>query len=234
SPKKTVLIPDLEAGCSLAASITAADVRLLRERYPEAPVVTYVNTSAEIKAESDICCTSSNAVEIVESLGAERVIFLPDEFLGRYVAGRTAVEIILWHGHCEVHERFRAEDLREYRKSYPGIQIFAHPECPPDVLAEADYVGSTSGLIRHVEATRPKRVMMVTECSMSDNVAVAHPEVEFIRPCELCPHMKQITLPKILRSLEQMQHEVTVAPDVADRARLAVERMLAVGRGAGG
>ena len=234
SPEKTVLIPDLEAGCSLASSITAADVRLLRERYPGAPVVTYVNTSAEIKAESDICCTSSNAVEIVESLGAGRVIFLPDEFLGRYVAGRTAVEIILWHGHCEVHERFRAEDLRAYRESYPGIQIFAHPECPPDVLAEADYVGSTSGLIRHVEATRPERVMLVTECSMSDNVAVAHPEVEFIRPCELCPHMKQITLPKILRSLEQMQHEVTVAPDVADRARLAVERMLAVGRGAGG
>ena len=234
SPEKTVLIPSLEAGCSLAASITVADVRLLRTRHPGAPVVTYVNTSAEIKAESDICCTSSNAVEVVESLGADRVIFLPDEFLGRYVAGRTKVEIILWQGHCEVHERFRAEDLRDYRTSYPGIQIFAHPECPPDVLAEADYVGSTSGLIRHVESTRPERVVMVTECSMSDNVAVAHPEVEFIRPCNLCPHMKQITLPKILLSLEQMQHEVTVAPQVGERARLAVERMLAVGRGAGG
>ena len=234
SPQKTVLIPDLDAGCSLASSITTADVRLLRKRHPGAPVVTYVNTSAAIKAESDICCTSSNAVEIVESLGADRVIFLPDEFLGRYVAGQTDVEIILWRGHCEVHERFSAEDLRGYRTSYPGIQIFAHPECPPDVLAEADYVGSTSGLIRRVAATRPARVVMVTECSMSDNVAVAHPEVEFIRPCNLCPHMKQITLPKILRSLEQMQHEVRVAPRVAERARLAVERMLAVGRGAGG
>ena len=234
SPEKTVLIPSLEAGCSLASSITAADVRLLRDRYPGAPVVTYVNTSAEIKAESDICCTSSNAVEIVESLGAERVIFLPDEFLGRYVADKTDVEILLWQGHCEVHERFRAEDLRNYRASYPGIQIFAHPECPPDVLAEADYVGSTSGLIRHVEATRPERVVMITECSMSDNVAVAHPEVEFIRPCNMCPHMKQITLPRILHSLEQMRHEVRVASDVADRARLSVERMLAVGRGDGG
>ena len=234
SPEKTVLIPDLGAGCSLASSITADDVCLLRERYPGAPVVTYVNTSADVKAESDICCTSSNAVEIVESLGADRVIFLPDEFLGRYVAGRTAVEIILWQGHCEVHERFRAEDLRDYRTSYPGIQILAHPECPPDVLAEADYVGSTSGMIRHVDATGPERVVMVTECSMSDNVAVAHPEVEFIRPCALCPHMKQITLPKILQSLERMQHEVTVEPVVAERARLAVERMLAVGRGAGG
>jgi len=234
SPEKTVLIPDLEAGCSLASSITAADVRLLRERYPGAPVVTYVNTSADVKAESDICCTSSNAVEVVESLGAERVIFLPDEFLGRYVAGRTAVEIILWQGHCEVHERFRADDLRDYRTSYPGIQIFAHPECPPDVLAEADYVGSTSGMIRHVDTMRPERVVMVTECSMSDNVAVAHPEVEFIRPCALCPHMKQITLPKILSSLEALQYEVTVEADVAARARLAVERMLAVGRGTGG
>ena len=234
SPGKTVLIPDLEAGCSLASSITAADVELLRGRYPGAPVVTYVNTSADVKAASDICCTSSNAVEVVESLGAERVIFLPDEYLGRYVAGRTGVEIVLWQGHCEVHERFSAEDLRGYRASYPGVQIYAHPECPPDVLAEADYVGSTAGLLRHVDAVRPERVVLVTECSMSDNVAVAHPEVEFIRPCNLCPHMKRITLPKILASLEGMRHEVTVAPAVAARARRAVERMLEVGRGAGG
>lgn len=234
SPDRTVLIPDLEAGCSLASSITAADVALLRERYPGAPVVTYVNTSAEVKAASDICCTSSNAVEVVESLGAERVIFLPDEYLGRYVAGRTGVEIVLWQGHCEVHERFRAEDLRDYRASYPGVQIYAHPECPPDVLAEADYVGSTAGLLRHVDAVRPERVVLVTECSMSDNVAVAHPEVEFIRPCNLCPHMKRITLPKILASLERMEHEVTVDPAVAAGARRAVERMLEVGRGAGG
>ena len=234
SPDRTVLIPDLEAGCSLASSITAADVALLRERHPGAPVVTYVNTSAEVKAASDICCTSSNAVEVVESLGAERVIFLPDEYLGRYVAGRTGVEIVLWQGHCEVHERFTAEDLRGYRASYPGVQIYAHPECPPDVLAEADYVGSTAGLLRHVDAVRPERVVLVTECSMSDNVAVAHPEVEFIRPCNLCPHMKVITLPKILASLERMQHEVTVDPAVAVGARRAVERMLEVGRGAGG
>ena len=234
SPGRTVLIPDLEAGCSLASSITAADVALLRECHPGAPVVTYVNTSAEVKAASDICCTSSNAVEVVESLGAERVIFLPDEYLGRYVAGRTGVEIVLWQGHCEVHERFRAEDLRGYRASYPGVQIYAHPECPPDVLDEADYVGSTAGLLRHVDAVRPERVVLVTECSMSDNVAVAHPEVEFIRPCNLCPHMKRITLPRILASLEGMRHEVTVDPAVAAGARRAVERMLEVGRGAGG
>ena len=231
SPDKTVLIPDLEAGCSLASSITGSDVRLLRERYPGVPVVTYVNTSAEVKAESDICCTSSNAVEVVESLGVERVIFLPDEYLGRHVAEQTNLDIILWQGHCEVHERFTAEDLRGYRNSYPGIQIYAHPECPPDVLAEADYVGSTAGLLGHVEVTRPERVVLVTECSMSDNVSVAHPEVDFVKPCNLCPHMKQITLPKILASLERMQHEVTVDLDVAHRARVAVNRMLEVGRG---
>ncbi|MDA1092002.1 MAG: quinolinate synthase NadA [Acidobacteria bacterium] len=234
SPDKTVLIPDLRAGCSLAESITGADVRLLRERYPGVPVVTYVNTSVEVKAESDICCTSSNAVEVVESLGVDRVIFLPDEFLGRWVADNTDVEVILWKGHCEVHERFTGQELRDYRQAYPGIQIFAHPECPPDVLSEADYVGSTSGLIRHLETTRPERVVLVTECSMSDNVAVAHPDVEFIRPCNLCPHMKQITLPKILTALQRMQHEVTIDAEVAARGRRAVERMLEVGRGAGG
>ncbi len=234
SPDKTVLIPDLEAGCSLASSITGSDVRLLRERYPGVPVVTYVNTSADVKAESDICCTSSNAVEVVESLGVDRVIFLPDEYLGRHVAEQTNIDIILWKGHCEVHERFTAEDLRGYRASYPGIQIYAHPECPPDVLAEADYVGSTAGLLGHVEATRPERVVLVTECSMSDNVSVAHPEVDFVKPCNLCPHMKQITLPKILTSLERMQHEVTVDLDVAHRARVAVNRMLEVGRGSTG
>ena len=234
SPDKTVLIPDLDAGCSLAASITAADVRLLRERYPGVPVVTYVNTSVDVKAESDICCTSSNAVEVVESLGADRVIFLPDEYLGKYVASKTCVEIILWQGHCEVHERFTAADLRDYRTSYPGIQIYAHPECPPDVLAEADYVGSTAGLLHHVDTTRPERVVLVTECSMSDNVAVAHPEIDFIRPCNLCPHMKRITLPKILASLVEMRHEVLVDPEIGRRGRRAVERMLEVGRGAGG
>jgi quinolinate synthase len=230
SPEKTVLIPDLEAGCSLAASITAADIRLLRERYPGVPVVTYVNTSAEVKAESDICCTSANAVAVVESLGVDRVIFLPDEYLGKYVASQTNVEIILWKGHCEVHERFTAEDLRQYRQGNEDIQILAHPECPPDVLAEADFVGSTAAMIRHVGDARPRRVVMITECSMSDNVAVQFPDVEFVRPCQLCPHMKRITLPKILRSLQTLQHEVHVDPEVGKRAKLALDRMLAVGR----
>ncbi|MEA2693111.1 MAG: quinolinate synthase [Acidobacteriota bacterium] len=230
SPEKTVLIPDPEAGCSLAASITAADIRLMRARYPGVPVVTYVNTSAAVKAESDICCTSANAVAVVESLGVDRVIFLPDEYLGRYVASQTKVEIILWKGHCEVHERFTGGELRAYRQQNPGVQILAHPECPPEVLAEADFVGSTAAMIRHVGEAQPRRVVMVTECSMSDNVAVEHPNVEFIRPCNLCPHMKRITLPKILRSLETMEHRVEVDPEVGERARRAVERMLAVGR----
>ncbi len=233
SPEKTVLIPDLEAGCSLAASITGADIRLLRERYPGVPVVTYVNTSAEVKAESDICCTSANAVAVVESLGVDRVIFLPDEYLGKYVASQTKVQLILWKGHCEVHERFTGEDLRQYRQAYgkgDEIEILAHPECPPDVLAEADFVGSTAAMIRHVGDARPRRVVMITECSMSDNVAVEFPDVEFVRPCQLCPHMKKITLPKILHSLQTMQYEVHVDPEIGARAKLALDRMLAVGR----
>ncbi len=230
NPGKTVLIPDLEAGCSLAASITANDVRLLKQRYPGVPVVTYVNTSAAVKAESDICCTSANAVKVVESLGVDRVIFLPDEYLGRHVASQTRVEVILWHGHCEVHERFTADEIRELRRQHPGITVLAHPECPPDVLAEADFVGSTSGMIGYVGRHRPSRVVMVTECSMSDNVAVEHPEVQFIRPCNLCPHMKRITLSKILNSLQRMEHPIEIEPEVAEKARRAVERMLAVGR----
>ena len=230
NPEKTVLIPDPNAGCSLAASITAQDVRLLRQRFPGVPVVTYVNTSAEVKAESDICCTSANAVEVVESLGAERVLFLPDEFLAKWVAGQTAVEILAWHGHCEVHERFSGADLELFRAQHPGIHVLAHPECPPDVLAAADYVGSTSGMIRHVKDSRPPRVVMITECSMSDNVAVECPDVEFVRPCALCPHMKRITLPKILWSLQHLEHAVEVEPEIAVRARRAVEAMLAVGR----
>jgi quinolinate synthase len=230
NPDKTVLIPDLRAGCSLASSITGADVRLLRQRYPGVPVVTYVNTSADVKAESDVCCTSANAVEIVESLGVDRVIFLPDEFLGRWVATQTDVDLILWHGHCEVHERFTAEELRDYRSNWAGVEILAHPECPPDVLAEADFVGSTSGMIHHVGQTRPARVVMITECSMSDNVAVEYPDVEFVRPCNLCPHMKRITLTRIANALERLEHRVEVEPALADRARRAVERMLTVGR----
>jgi quinolinate synthase len=234
NPDKTVLIPDPAAGCSLADSITAADVRLLRERYPDAPVVTYVNTSAEVKAESDICCTSSNAVEVVESLGVDRVIFLPDEFLGTWVAKQTGVDVILWKGHCVVHERFTPEEIRRFRAAYDGIEVLAHPECPPEVLAEADYVGSTSGMVRHVSETQPARVLMVTECSMADNVAVENPGVEMVRPCNICPYMNTITLPKILHSLQTMTTQVTIDPDVAQRARRAVERMLEVGRGRGG
>jgi len=228
NPDKTVLIPDLAAGCSLAEAITAADVRALRRRYPGVPVVTYVNTSAEVKAESDVCCTSSNAVEVVESLGTDRVIFLPDEYLGKYVASQTEVEIVLWQGHCMVHERFTAEELRGYRRDNEGIKIIAHPECPPDVLAEADFVGSTSGMINWVDSHRPPRVVMVTECSMSDNVAAGLPDVDFVRPCNLCPHMKRITLANIRDALLYLRHEVTVQPEVTARARRAVERMLEI------
>ena len=233
SPEKTVLIPALGAGCSLAESITGADVRRLREEYPEVPVVTYVNTSAEVKAESDVCCTSSNAVQVVESLGVDRVIFLPDQYLGQYVASQTDVELILWCGTCIVHERFTAEELREYRSDMPDLDIIAHPECPPDVLAEADYVGSTSGMIAWVGEHRPRRVMMVTECSMSDNVAVEYPDVEFIRPCNLCPYMKTITLDNIRTSLETMQYPVEVDLAIAVKARRAVDRMLAIRAGGG-
>ncbi|MHA1164527.1 MAG: quinolinate synthase NadA [Alphaproteobacteria bacterium] len=226
SPDKTVLIPDMKAGCSLADSITGADVRALRETYPGVPIVTYANTTAEVKAECDICCTSSNAVKIVESLGVPRVIFLPDEFLANYVAGQTDVEIISWKGHCEVHERFTAEDLRAARENDPGVKIIAHPECPPDVLAEADYTGSTTGMINYVKDNQPKKVVMVTECSMSDNVAAETPEVEFVRPCTLCPYMKMITLPKILDSLVYLKEEITINADIAARARASVERMV--------
>ena len=226
NPDKTVLIPDRRAGCSLAQSITGDDVRLLRERFPGVPVVTYVNTSAEVKAESDICCTSSNALQVVESLGSERVIFLPDEYLARYVASQTDVKIIAWKGHCEVHERFTADELRSYRESDPAIQIIAHPECPPDVLAEADFTGSTAHMIDWVRDKRPRRVVMVTECSMADNVQAELPDVQFVRPCNLCPHMKRITLPRILDSLVYLKEEVVIDAAIAAKARRSVERMV--------
>jgi quinolinate synthase len=228
NPDKRVLIPDLRAGCSLAASITAADIANLRLRYPGVPIVTYVNTSAAVKAESDICCTSGNARKIIESLGTQRVIMLPDEYLAQNVARETGVEIITWAGHCEVHERFSAADVQQLRRSHEDIVVLAHPECPPDVVAEADFAGSTAAMIDYVSRNRPSRVMLMTECSMSDNVAVQHPDIEFVRPCNLCPHMKRINLAKIRRSLETMTHEVIIDPAVAGAARRAVERMLEV------
>jgi quinolinate synthase len=230
NPEKLVLIPSLSAGCSLADSITGADIRLLKQKYPGVPVVTYVNTSAEVKAETDICCTSGNAVQVVESLGVDRVLFLPDEYLAKYVATQTKVEIIAWKGHCEVHERFTGDQLREYRARFDGITIIAHPECPPDVLEASDFVGSTAQMIDYVGDKHPARVLMVTECSMSDNVATSLPDVEFIRPCNLCPHMKRISLANILESLTTLEPRVEIDPAIAGRARLAVERMIAVGR----
>jgi quinolinate synthase len=228
NPDRTVLIPDPQAGCSLAASITAADVRLLRQRYPGVPVVTYVNTSAAVKAESDICCTSGNAKRVIESLGVPQVIMLPDRYLAANVARETGVDIIAWAGACEVHERFTPGQIRTLRAENPGIVVLAHPECPPDVVAEADFAGSTAAMADYVTARQPGRVVLITECSMADNIAVLHPRLEFIRPCNLCPHMKRITLPKLRAALAGMRHEVTLDPAVAGRARLAVERMLAV------
>jgi len=230
NPQKTVLIPDLRAGCSLSEGITGADVRKLKEQHPGVPVVTYVNTSAEVKAESDICCTSGNAKEVVESLGVDKIIFTPDQYLGRWVASQTDVEVILWEGSCMVHERFTGEEIRRHRAGYDDIKVIAHPECPPDVLAEADFVGSTFGMQKWVTENQPRQVMMITECSMSDNVTAYAPETDFIRPCNLCPHMKRITLDNIRTSLEKMQYRVEIHPDVMERARRAVERMLEVKR----
>src|SRR3984885_13645429 len=228
NPKAKVLIPDLQAGCSLAESITADDVKLLREKYPSVPVVTYVNTSAAVKAESDICCTSGNARKVIESLGVDRVIMLPDEFLAQNIAAQTGVKIITWAGHCEVHERFTAAQIRELRAENPGVVVLAHPECPPEVVAEADFTGSTADMSGYVGKQKPAKVVLITECSMADNVSVHHPDVQFVRPCNLCPHMKRITLANIRTALEEMRHEVTIDPAVAVGARQAVERMLAV------
>jgi quinolinate synthase len=228
NPDKTVLIPDLEAGCSLAASITAADVRLMRQKHPGVPVVTYVNSSAAVKAESDICCTSANAKKVVESLGVPEVIMLPDEYLARNIAAQTKVKIIAWAGHCEVHERFTPAEVRALRTDYPGVIILAHPECPPEVVAEADFTGSTADMSNYVGREQPSRVVLLTECSMADNVSINHPAVNFVKPCNLCPHMKRITLPKIRRSLETMTHEVTIPSDLVAAARRSVERMLAI------
>jgi quinolinate synthase len=226
NPQRRVIVPDKRAGCSLAESITAADVRALRAQHPGVPIVTYVNTSAAVKAESDICCTSSNAVAVVESLGVPRVLMIPDEYLAAYVAANTTVEILSWKGHCEVHERFRAIDVERLREDDDGIVILAHPECPPDVISAADFAGSTSGMIGYVRDHPARRVMLLTECSMSDNVAAEFPNVEFVRPCNLCPHMRRNTLAKVLRSLQTFEDEITVDPVVAERARTAVQRMI--------
>ncbi|KAB2687725.1 quinolinate synthase NadA [Brucella pseudogrignonensis] len=228
NPQKTVLIPDMGAGCSLADSITPQDVALLREAHPGVPIITYVNTSAAVKAASDICCTSGNAKKVVESLGVPRVLMIPDEYLAQNIARETDVEILAWHGHCEVHERFTPDDIRELRESHPGVMVLAHPECPPEVVEAADFAGSTAVMSDFVGEKKPQRVVLLTECSMSDNVAVDHPDVEFIRPCNLCPHMKRITLGNIRDALENNRHEVTVDPAIAEPARRAVERMLAV------
>jgi quinolinate synthase len=230
NPEKTVFIPNLKAGCSLSESITPEDVRLLRQRYPDVPVVTYVNTPADIKAESDICCTSANARAVVDSLGVDRVIFLPDEYLAGNVQKETDVEVIAWKGRCVVHEQFTVDQLRAYRAQFPGLLILAHPECAPDVCDQADFVGSTTGMTRYVDGSDAQRIMLVTECSMSDNVQKAHLEKEFVRPCIPCPHMKKITLENTLASLRYRQYEVDVPADIRTRAYKAVARMLEIGR----
>jgi len=230
SPEKKVLLPDMDAGCSLSSSVTGKDVKLLKEKYPGVPVVSYVNTSADVKSETDICCTSANAVKIVESLGVKKVIFLPDDYLAKYVASQTDVEIISWKGTCEVHEQFNDEEINQIRKNNPGIKIIAHPECPPDVISASDFAGSTSGMIKYVKENQPEKVMMVTECSMSDNVQIDNPSVQFIRPCNLCPHMKRITLPKVLDCLKNETNELIMSDKTIQRARRSVERMAEIGR----
>jgi quinolinate synthase len=230
SPNKKVLLPDMSAGCSLSSSITSKDVRLLKEKYPGVPVVSYVNTSADVKAETDVCCTSANAVKVVESLGVKKVIFLPDDYLAKYVATNTSVEIISWKGTCIVHEQFTGKEIKEIKDQNPGIVVIAHPECPPDVINASDFAGSTSGMSEYVKKNQPKKVMMVTECSMSDNVQVENPKVQFIKPCNLCPYMKKITLPKILDCLENETNEIIIPNNLMDRARLSVTRMTSIGR----
>ena len=230
NPTKKVFLPDMQAGCSLASSITGKDVRLLKQKYPGVPVVSYVNTSADVKAETDVCCTSANAVKIVKSLGVKKVIFLPDDYLAKYVASQTDVEIISWKGICIVHDQFNENEINSIRKNNPGIKIIAHPECPPEVIKASDFAGSTSGMINYVKNNQPKKVMMVTECSMSDNIQVENPNVEFIKPCNLCPHMKKITLPKILDCLENETGEITMDKETINKARLSVEKMVAIGR----
>ena len=230
NPNKKVLLPDMGAGCSLASSITGKDVRMLKEKYPGVPVVTYVNTSAEVKAESDVCCTSANAVKVVESLGTNKVIFLPDQYMAKYVQSKTKVQIISWIGTCIVHEKFSAQEIKDIKKQNPEIKVLTHPECPPEVIAASDFTGSTSGMSKYVKKNQPKKVMLVTECSMSDNVQVDNPNVQFIKPCNLCPYMKKISLQKILECLENETNEILIPEVIIKKAQIAVERMVAIGR----
>ena len=230
NPKKKVLIPDMQAGCSLSASITGEDVVMLKEKYPGVPVVSYVNTSADVKAETDVCCTSANAVKVVESLGVEKVIFLPDHYLANYVQKNTKVKIISWQGTCIVHEKFTAEEVEDIRKQNPGLKVIAHPECPPDVISASDFAGSTSGMVNYVKQNQPKKVLLVTECSMSDNIQVENPNVEFVKPCNLCPYMKKITLKKIYDCLKNETNEIKISHNIATRARKSVQRMTEIGR----
>jgi quinolinate synthase len=230
NPHKKILLPDMGAGCSLASSITGKDVRMLKEKYPGVPIVTYVNTSAEVKAESDICCTSANAVKVVESLGSDKVIFLPDQYMAKYVQTKTKVQIISWIGTCIVHERFSAQEVKDIKKQNPGIVVLSHPECPPEVIAASDFTGSTSGMSNYVKKNQPNKVMLVTECSMSDNVQIENPNVQFIKPCNLCPYMKTITLSKVLECLEKETNEILIPEIISRKAQKAVERMVAIGR----
>jgi quinolinate synthase len=230
SPTKKVYLPDMQAGCSLASSITGKDVRLLKEKYPGVPVVSYVNTSADVKAETDVCCTSANAVKVVESLNVDKVIFLPDQYLADYVSKNTKVKIISWKGTCIVHEQFTGKEIEDIKLQNPGIKIIAHPECPPDVIKASDFAGSTSGMVKYVKDNQPKKVMLVTECSMSDNVEADNPNVSFIKPCNLCPYMKKIDLEKILDCLENETNEITMSTETIEKARKSVERMAEVGR----
>jgi len=230
NPNKKVLLPDMGAGCSLASSITGKDVRMLKEKYPGVPVVTYVNTSAEVKAESDVCCTSANAVKVVESLGVDKVIFLPDHYLANYVQKNTKVKIISWQGTCIVHEKFTGKEVEDIRKENPDIKVIAHQECPPDVISASDFAGSTSNMVKYVKEKQPKKVLLVTECSMSDNVQIENPNVQFIKPCNLCPHMKKITLNKIFDCLKNETNEIKIGNNIAAMARKSVQRMAAIGR----
>ena len=230
SPEKKVYLPDMKAGCSLAESITAEDIRKLKKKYPNVPVVTYVNTSADVKSETDICCTSANAVKVVESLGVDEVIFLPDEYLAKYVSLNTKVKIISWKGKCEVHEKFSKKDILEIKSRYKDLEVVSHPECPPDVIAASDFTGSTGSMINHVKNTKAKNIFLVTECSMSDNVQIENPNINFIKPCNLCPHMKKIELPKILDCLKNYKNEIKIDQDIAKNAKKAISRMIEVGR----